>query len=68
MPFVGERIADKIHEIISSGNLRRLDTIDKEKKTVIKMFEGIHGVGTKTAEQFYAQVKKAYKIILVCCL
>ena len=55
---MGERIADKIYEIISSGNLRRLDTIDKDKKKVITMFEGIHGVGTKTAEQFYAQVNK----------
>ena len=56
---MGERIADKIHEIISSGNLRRLDTVDKDKKKIIAMFEGVHGVGTKTAEQFYAQVDRA---------
>ena len=56
IPFVGDRLADKIHEIITSGHLRRLDLVDKEKKGTIERFQNIHGVGTTTAEQFYAKV------------
>ena len=56
MPFVGERLADKIYEIITSGHLRRLDNVDHEKEKIIEMFKGIHGVGATTAQQFYAKV------------
>jgi DNA polymerase lambda len=53
---VGERLANKIHEIITSGHLRRLDQVDQEKEKVITMFKGIHGVGATTAQLFYAKV------------
>lgn len=56
LPFVGERLADKIYEIITSGHLRRLDNIDHEKEKIIEMFKGIHGVGATTAQQFYTKV------------
>ena len=56
LPFVGERLAGKIEEIISSGGLRRLDAEDKEKQAVLSAFTKIHGVGQTTAQQFYAQV------------
>ena len=56
LPFVGERLANKIYEIITSGHLRRLDQVDQEKEKVITMFKGIHGVGATTAQQFYAKV------------
>lgn len=56
LPFVGERLANKIYEIISSGHLRRLDNVDKEKEKVIGLFQGIHGVGATTAHQLYAKV------------
>ena len=56
LPFVGKRLADKIMEIVSSGGLRRLENVDKEKEAVISLFTNIHGVGQTTAHQFYAQV------------
>ncbi len=56
VPFVGERLAAKIFEIASSGNLRRLDNVDKEKERIIDMFKNIHGVGHVTAQNFYARV------------
>ncbi len=55
--FVGERLAKKIEEIISSGGLRRLENVDKERERIIHMFMNIHGVGQITAQQFYAQVQ-----------
>ena len=54
--FVGERLAEKIFEIVSTGKLRRLEHVDKEKERVVDMFKNIHGVGQVTAQQFYAQV------------
>jgi DNA polymerase lambda len=56
IPFVGKRVADKIYEIVSSGHLRRLDHIDKDKQIVIDLFKGVHGIGQVLAEQYYAQV------------
>lgn len=56
MPFVGERLADKVYEIMCSGQLRRLENVDREKESVIEIFQNIHGVGQVTAQQFYAQV------------
>ena len=41
---------------MTSGHLRRLDMVDKEKEGVIECFMGIHGVGKATAEEFYAKV------------
>lgn len=49
-------MADKIFEIVSSGKLRRLDIVDKEKERVVDMFKNVHGVGQVTAQQFYAKV------------
>ena len=53
---MGKRLAQKIDEIIASGSLRRLETVDKEKQAVLSAFAKIHGVGQVLAEQFYAQV------------
>ena len=57
LPFVGERLAEKIWEIVSSGRLRRLEHVDHEREAVMSLFKNIHGVGLVTAQQFYAQVK-----------
>jgi len=54
IPFVGERLAKKIWEIIETGHLRRLDHIDP-KLDVINLFAAVWGAGPKTAEQWYAQ-------------
>ena len=56
LPFVGERLAGKIEEIISSGGLRQQDAEDKEKQAVLSAFTKIHGVGQTMAQQFYAQI------------
>ena len=65
MPFVGERLADKIYEIITSGHLRRLDNVDHEKEKIIEMFKGIHGVGATTAQQFYTKVVHTDILIII---
>ena len=56
VPFVGKRLADKIVEIVSSGGLRQLEQVDKEKEAVISLFKNTHGIGQITAHKFYAQV------------
>lgn len=53
---MGDRLAQKIMEIVSTGELRRLEAVDKERERIIDMFKNIHGVGQVTAQQFYAQV------------
>ncbi len=60
IPHVGESLAAKIWEIISSGHLRRLDQVNSEKEMIIDMFKYVHGVGQVTAQQFYAQVSYMY--------
>lgn len=72
MQFVGERLANKVYEIVTMGGLRRLDNVDKERERVIDMFKNIHGVGLITAQQFYAQVRQilayARKCLHECCV
>ncbi len=53
---MGERLANKIYEIASTGRLRRLENVDKKKEGIIDMFKNVHGVGQITAQQFYARV------------
>lgn len=53
---VGESIATKIDEILKTGKLQFLEERPEEKKEkerVMKIFEGIHDVGEKTAEKWY---------------
>ena len=53
---IGESIGLKIDEILESGTLRQLEEIGqeaKEKDKVLKLFEGIYGVGIKIAEEWY---------------
>ena len=49
LPFVGERLAMKIEEIIASGGLRRLEAVDKEKQAMLATFTKIHKVGQVVA-------------------
>lgn len=57
MPGIGKRIADKIWEIIQTGDLRKLDEMNsKESIASIKVFTDIHGVGPTTAQLFVSQV------------
>ena len=55
LPFVGERLADKIWEIAQSGHLRRLDHVD-EKEKLVETFKKIWGVGATSARRFVQMV------------
>jgi DNA polymerase lambda len=59
LPFVGERLADKIWEIAQSGHLRRLDHVD-EKEKLVETFKKIWGVGATSARRF---VQMGYKTL-----
>ena len=55
MPFVGERLAKKIWEIVQTGHLQRLDHLD-EKTDAMDLFCNLWGAGPKTAEAWVAKV------------
>ena len=54
LPFVGERLAKKIWEIIQTGHLRRLEHVDP-KQDAINLFVGVWGAGPMTAETWVSQ-------------
>lgn len=54
LPFVGERLAKKIWEIVQTGHLRRLDHVDP-KQEAINLFAGVWGAGPTTAEAWVSQ-------------
>ena len=54
LPFVGERLANKIWEIVETGHLRRLDHVDP-KQDAINLFVGVWGAGPTTAEAWVSQ-------------
>ena len=54
LPFVGERLAKKIWEIVETGHLRRLDHVDP-KQEAINLFAGVWGAGPATAEAWVSQ-------------
>jgi DNA polymerase IV len=61
LPFIGQRLADKIEEIVRTDSLRRLeatkeDQIDKS----LSLFMGIYGVGISTATQW---VERGYRTL-----
>lgn len=54
--FLGESLADKIWEIISSGRLRKLDHLSEDKDTSsISLFSNLWGAGLVTANKWFAQ-------------
>ena len=57
LPFIGDRLAKKIWEIVETGHLRRLDHID-EKSELINKFAGVWGAGPSTAATWVAQVSE----------
>ena len=54
LPFVGERLAKKIWEIVQTGHLRRLDHVDP-KQEAINLLVGVWGAGPTTAESWISQ-------------
>jgi len=54
LPGVGEKIAKKIDEIIETGNLKKLDTIRSDDKTVvINELTRVSGIGPAKAKELY---------------
>ena len=56
IPGLGKKMADKVAEILESGQLsKRVELQNDEKLKVVESFGEIWGVGATTAEQFYNQ-------------
>ena len=54
LPYVGERLAKKIWEIVQTGHLRRLDHVEP-KQEALNLFVGVWGAGPTTAEAWISQ-------------
>ncbi|EJD51237.1 Nucleotidyltransferase [Auricularia subglabra TFB-10046 SS5] len=52
---VGKKTADKIMEILGTGNLQRLKTEREHGHDVVALFRGIYSVGSKIAWEWYAK-------------
>ncbi|OAX37687.1 hypothetical protein K503DRAFT_692911, partial [Rhizopogon vinicolor AM-OR11-026] len=50
---VGEKTAQKIMEIIETGNLRRIGYEKTDDVTAINLFQGIYGVGRQISSMWY---------------
>ncbi|XP_069673983.1 DNA polymerase lambda-like isoform X4 [Periplaneta americana] len=56
IPGVGSKMATKICEILTSGQLRKVDEIcGNEKNRVVELFTQVWGVGPATAQGWYQQ-------------
>lgn len=56
IPMIGDRIAEKIQEIVFTNHLRRLDNAVVDENTeVLQLFLKIYGVGHSQASKFIAQ-------------
>jgi len=56
IPGLGKKMADKVAEILESGQLsKRVELQNDKKLKVVEIFGEIWGVGPTTAEQFYNQ-------------
>ncbi|KAI3396666.1 hypothetical protein diail_11774 [Diaporthe ilicicola] len=56
LPFIGPRLSSKIDEIVRTDRLQRLEYAQNDTTSqVLKLFLGIYGVGTSTAERWIAQ-------------
>jgi DNA polymerase IV len=56
IPFIGERLASKVEEIVWTNRLRRLDDIDKgHSEKILQMFLKVYGAGYAVAQRWIAQ-------------
>jgi DNA polymerase IV len=56
IPFIGDRLASKIEEIVWTNRLRRLDNIDKgHNDEVLQKFMKVYGAGYAVAQRWIAQ-------------
>jgi DNA polymerase IV len=53
LPFIGQRLADKIEEIVLTDRLRKLDnTKDEPLDAVLRLFLGVYGAGLVQANKW----------------
>lgn len=53
---IGERLADKVAEIVESGKLRKVTEVcEGEEAETLKLFMGVWGAGPSTCQTWYAQ-------------
>lgn len=56
LPSIGQRLAQKIEEIVTTDKLKRLEYAEMEPlDEVLQLFIGIYGVGTTQAQQWVSQ-------------
>lgn len=56
IPFIGQRLADKIEEIVSTDRLRRLESTKWEPNDeVLQLFTNVYGAGLKQATRWVDQ-------------
>jgi DNA polymerase IV len=56
LPNIGDRLAEKIEEIVQTDQLKRLEYAKQEPGDVtLKLFLGVYGVGLKSAQQWVAK-------------
>ncbi|RDW88852.1 hypothetical protein BP6252_00884 [Coleophoma cylindrospora] len=61
LPFIGQRLADKIEEIVRTDSLRRLESAKAEPTDqILRLFLNIYQVGNSTAWRW---IQKGYKTL-----
>ncbi|KAG0344443.1 hypothetical protein BG004_004478 [Podila humilis] len=55
VPRVGKKIAEKIGEIVSYGQIKKLSHLDwdKERSSIETLFRSVYGVGSENATEWY---------------
>ena len=65
IPFIGQRLAAKIEEIVWTNKLRRLDNTHLDPNAeIIQKFTGIYGVGLKQATKWIDQGHRSFPDLL----
>lgn len=67
LPGVGEKIAQKIDEILTTGHLKVVDNrskADLERQSIIETFEKVWGAGPQAAQKWY---NKGYRTLEDIC-
>lgn len=58
IPGVGKRIAEKIWEIVETGNFTKLSELSsRDDINAMKLFTTVHGIGPTLAQSFITQVR-----------
>ncbi|EXX61016.1 Pol4p [Rhizophagus irregularis DAOM 197198w] len=63
IPGIGLRTAEKIAEIIDTGNLKRIDSFS-EGDDIIKKFGNVYGVGPSIAMKWYVKGYRTFEDVL----